>query len=651
MKMKTLLQSSPGKLSQHGQKTDILTVNERRSNSMTDLLRRLLPHIVSVVFLMFVMQGNTSAADYFVSSNGSDTNAGTKVAPWKTIQHAATIVKPGDRCLIRAGTYRETITPTNSGKDKAPIIFEAFEDEKVVVSGADVIQGPWKNYKADTIVADMPWTLGPGKDMVFVDGKVVIQGRHPNTHTSEHKPPGIDLPPLWMTYGDFRVTYGSPDLSNPSDLNQEAKDHWKGAIYAGLHHHAWAMQTATVQSSAKGVVTVKDQTKNWWFPDFLNLRDEKKKNEHADYNQGYLTHHLNTIDIPGEWHQQDSKLYLIPPKDTSVPKSLVEAKRRHLAFNLRDRNHIVLKGLRIFAASVTMDNANDCVIDGCRMSFISHFTKFEDARDGYFDGTEGYTRPINGKFNQDPGQPQRGEVGVYVGGKNNVIKNSVIKYSAGAGLFMTGHSTTVTNNIIHDCGYAGTYAGCIYISFVPKAGGQDQTGVRGGHTITYNDIYNSGRALILVLCQEGGPKWPSPTTYDPMDIGFNRLHNASVTARDNGSIYAFYINSGTNEKRTLIHHNLIWDHFADHMGYLIYMDYGVENMDINTNILWQSSRSRRVSNFIQVLGPANGRTQLSNNTILPGTFDGGPEGIPESNYPGGKHFRTGPTVKDEIDSW
>ena len=69
------------------------------------------------------------AKDYFVAPGGSDTNPGSKTAPFKTIQKAATLMQAGDRCLIRAGTYRETVVPSNSGKDQAPITFEAFEGE------------------------------------------------------------------------------------------------------------------------------------------------------------------------------------------------------------------------------------------------------------------------------------------------------------------------------------------------------------------------------------------------------------------------------------------------------------------------------------------------------------------------------------------
>ena len=579
--------------------------------------------------LLLATAMNVGAKDYFVAPGGVDTKPGTKASPFRTIQKAASVMHAGDRCLIRAGTYREMVVPAHSGKANAPITFEAFEGEKVVISGTDVVSCPWKQHKDSIFAASMPWTLGPGKDMVFVDGKVVIQARHPNTHTAQSKPPPIELPPLWMTYGNFKVSLNSPDITNLTDLNQEPKDYWKGALYAGWHDWGWCMQSAEVESSRKGVITVKNKTGNWWFP------DSTPKTKFGQYNQGYLTHHLNALDKAGEWHHQDKTLYLWSPHDKDPSGSLVEAKMRHLAFDLRNRNHITLKDLRVMASSVNMDDANDCVIDGCRMSFVSHFTVFDDARDGYIE---------DHKVKDKKSAPQRGEVGVYVGGTNNTIRNSVIKYSAGAGLFLAGYRTTVTNCIIHDCGYAGNYVGGIFITFNPLVKQEDLAGVRGGHTITHNELYNSGRALIAISSISGVDK---PTVYDAIDIGYNRIHDGCITGHDGGLINSWSVRLGTGESRTKWHHNMLWDQWGYFWAGIAYPDNATYALDIHDNILWQSSISRKTQ-FFKHNPP--GDPKYFNNTEKPG-YDGGVEGLKDADYPGGKVFKTGPTIQDEKDSW
>ena len=595
-----------------------------------------------------IMAGLAATAwggEYFVAPTGSDTNPGTKASPFRTIQKAATVMSAGDRCLIRAGTYRETVTPPRSGKKGAPIVFEAYNDERVVISGCDLINGPWTQHEGSIFTAPMSWTLGPGKDMVFVDGIVVIQARHPNTHTTQAKapdsrtpnrPPPIGLPPLWMTYGDFRVTRGSSTITNPTDLNQEQKDYWKGAIYAGWHGWGWCMQTARVTGSEKGAITVDKKTGQWWFPDSSKRYTEK----FAWNNQGYLTQHIHALDKPGEWHVENGRLYLWPPdryEQQSAP--VVEAKRRHLAFDLRGRQYIHLKGLRIKASSLSLYNADDCVIDGCRMSFVSHFTMFDDGRDGYIDDF---------RVQDKNGAPQRGEVGIYVGGRNNVVKNSVIKYSAGAGLFLAGHATTVTNNIIHDCGYGGTYMGPIFISYDPESKERDARGVRGGHTITYNHIYRASRALIHTTSILPAGKQGEPTRYDAMDIGYNRLHDASIVGLDSGSIYCWSARLGDQKgERTQWHHNLVWDNWSKTWGALVYPDNWAFGLDIHHNVLW-TTRPAKNTEFYKH-NPPGDHNYFKNKEMRSFRIEN--KRVDNSFYPGGKYFRTGPTIKDENDRW
>jgi len=86
------------------------------------------------------------AAQYVVDQHhpqASDDNPGTAEAPWLTISQAAKTVQPGDIATIRAGLYREALTPWASGTVDAPITFQAARNEdgtyeEVIISGADV---------------------------------------------------------------------------------------------------------------------------------------------------------------------------------------------------------------------------------------------------------------------------------------------------------------------------------------------------------------------------------------------------------------------------------------------------------------------------------------------------------------------------------
>ena len=59
--------------------------------------------------------GTTTTHNYYVATTGSDANAGTQAAPFRTIKKAASVVKPGTTVHVAPGTYAETITSKVSG--------------------------------------------------------------------------------------------------------------------------------------------------------------------------------------------------------------------------------------------------------------------------------------------------------------------------------------------------------------------------------------------------------------------------------------------------------------------------------------------------------------------------------------------------------
>jgi uncharacterized protein YjdB len=72
---------------------------------------------------------------FYVAPNGSNTNPGTLVAPWQTIQKALSTLQPGQKAYVRAGTYREALTLNRAGTASAPITIEAYPGEKPIIDG------------------------------------------------------------------------------------------------------------------------------------------------------------------------------------------------------------------------------------------------------------------------------------------------------------------------------------------------------------------------------------------------------------------------------------------------------------------------------------------------------------------------------------
>jgi hypothetical protein len=104
---------------------------------------------------------------YVSANNGADTNPGTLEKPFQTIAKASSALLPGDKCLIRGGLYHETLRPVNNGTAVRPITYEAYNNEKVVITGCDPLNAAWENYEGSQYKANIAWDLGTGNNEMF----------------------------------------------------------------------------------------------------------------------------------------------------------------------------------------------------------------------------------------------------------------------------------------------------------------------------------------------------------------------------------------------------------------------------------------------------------------------------------------------------
>src|SRR6266576_134223 len=77
---------------------------------------------------------------FYVSTTGNDSNPGTILSPWRTIQHAANSVQAGDTVYVRGGVYNESVNISASGSAIAgPITFQTFPGENAIVDGTGLV--------------------------------------------------------------------------------------------------------------------------------------------------------------------------------------------------------------------------------------------------------------------------------------------------------------------------------------------------------------------------------------------------------------------------------------------------------------------------------------------------------------------------------
>ena len=244
------------------------------------------------------------------TSSASDANSGTEKYPFATISKAAKIAKAGDTVIIHAGTYREVLRPENSGTKASPIIFRAAEGEKVTISALEPVT-EFVKYDENIYCAALTKDLGVGRNQIFYLGEGLEEGRHPNKDTKPNVYPyPEDVPDkYYATKGNIAVrdVEGSVAYSD-TDLDQPA-GYWDGGVFVTLKGHGWSLVSGDIVSSEPGLLNLKDHdgtmsynlglTQGSWYNLLYNNTTTKYyMRSYPDVDWGYITNHLNTVDIP-----------------------------------------------------------------------------------------------------------------------------------------------------------------------------------------------------------------------------------------------------------------------------------------------------------------------------------------------------------------
>jgi alpha-L-arabinofuranosidase len=158
---------------------------------------------------------------YHVSQNhslASDDNDGSEEHPFRTINHAAQLVKPGERVLIHAGIYRELVRPRFSGEGPDRMIaYEAAPGDQVILRGSRVLNTKWR--LAVDPVHDSPNATEGASD------------RKKSTF-----PPNIYSKQLWMTrlpedlFQDGYFPFRTPNMTDEEQALMPWAEKWKGRI-------------------------------------------------------------------------------------------------------------------------------------------------------------------------------------------------------------------------------------------------------------------------------------------------------------------------------------------------------------------------------------------------------------------------------------
>ena len=526
---------------------------------------------------------------------------GSIAHPFSTIQAAADQAGPGTTVVIHAGDYRETVVPRQSGLPDAPIVFQPFQNDHVCLRGTAPVTG-WKPDTSRVFQAPLPGNFYVSNthysDQIFVDGKMMNLARWPHTSLDVSHPQKATTTKFLSktTAGDKWTTASFSDdaLPFPDGFLDGAE------IVVQPNNNAWSWElSGVVTHCANHTITLKTRS---------GTGKDGNQGTYDDKSRYFVFNKRSLLDAPGEWfHDREAGiLFLQTPQGDSPAKHLVEARQRDYGFNLSGRSYITLRGLEFFACTVTTDtdaggdakpyeeNGNDrypwrgkgtvapahhLVLDRLTVLYPSHYTD------------------VSGHFFLQWGQ----NTGVILSGSDNVLSNSVIRYSAGNGVTLLGSRNKVLNNRIGDVDYNATDA-----AGIASGGAADSF----DDEIAYNTIRRCGRSGITPRNLRNA----QPGTFVAR-IHHNDISQCMLQDWDGGAIYG--VGDGTFVR---IDHN--WCHdIAGFAASGIYPD-ALSNWIIDHNVVWNVEWGIHLQNNGDVVANA----LCYNNTILVSNTSASPYG-------------------------
>ncbi len=508
----------------------------------------------------------------YASTSGSDLNPGTITQPFQTIQACASSLALGGTCFVRAGTYRETVTP-NSGTT-----ITNYDNEVVTIDGTDPISpSSWSPHKGS--IYKTPITFSSDNLVqIFVGQQMMTQARWPNSYD--------ELNPIWALAASGTSTTALIDPDLPNFDWTGARVHW----WSGSD--AWVHQTALVTSSSKGQAS-------------FTLDGASSLPYIVPQSGGYyyLFGSMSALDAPREWHYDSAEgtLYFWPPSGGNPANLDVRVKQRQFAIDLSGKSNVIIQNLNIFGANIITDsNSSGNTINKVVGTYVSHFSTLPDL----MTCAPTYCGSTKGSYWHD----WQADSGFVIDGSNNSVLNSTVAYSAGSGITVMGTNHTIKNNLIHHVDYLGNYNSGIVLQ-------------GSGHKITNNTIHDAAKFGIYFDGNSGVTYYPSLMPSN-IDVGYNNVYASMLSNRDGAAIYTW----NTQVSNINIHHNWLHDIYNIYPGPSgigsssplpysgLYFDTGAQGYSAYQNVVWNTGK-----HSITVIGndPTNASNlSINNNSVV-----------------------------------
>ncbi|AKU09837.1 hypothetical protein ABY42_18645 (plasmid) [Haloferax gibbonsii] len=485
------------------------------------------------------MTGRVAAAQqvYYVSPSGDDTNGdGSKSNPWQTITKARDEVRSVNGNMsgnievrLRGGTYQLSstvnFTSQDSGTNGYDVIWKAYQDEDVTISGGTEVTG-WSDQGDGTYAASVA--------SVEIRSLYVNDERATRARTTENT--GVDRKNTGEV--DSHVTWNSSDNPVvPADSFNESWDLGTIRLVIEPHWYQFNIRVSDYNISGSEVEIIPEE------PEASEISNRTYVFD--DGQPFYFENAKSMLTDDGEWfHDQSADTLYYKPRDGESPPT-------------NSSTTVHRSGLETLVSLSGTDNV-----------------RFEGLEFAHTD----WTYPLNnGLIATQSSRPQNDidamRAAVETDDTTNVtFERNVFKLVGGSGLLVKqpATNTTVTGNAFRDMAANGVMFTHPYMS-EPSSGVLDST-IDNNYFTRFGQTYNNGDAIIANWVQnvliEHNTVWNGPYTGIGLGYGYkdvdtllgdntvqrNEIHDVMLQHDDGGGIYTL-----SYQENSSIHENYLHD--------------------------------------------------------------------------------------------
>ena len=560
---------------------------------------------MSAFFLGAAAASAAVQATFYVAPDGSDSNKGTKEAPFKTITQAQKAVRAingtmtGDiEVILRDGTYQlpatVNFTEEDGGKDGNYVRYKAADGETPLITGGIPMSG---------------WTIHDEKNNIWkVEG---VDARFRQLYVNNKKAIRARMPNL-KSNGDhnfFRLnkvdSAGSAFLLNSSDVKSTE---WKNPKKVEIHLMiAWAESILRLDKiSSQGNVLkfeAQDPERSKLFRRKYPMLGTAFMSNPPKQQVYYLENAYEFIDQPGEWYLDESTntLYYKAREGENMATANAVAPRVNTLFSILGKD--------------TKSKVGYMAFEGLT---FAHSNYLRPSEEGFLDLQAGMFNieviAENGRLGSNKFLLWRPDAGFRVENAHHMkIRNCTFTQMAANGLDMVSgtNDDLVEGNVFYEIGANGIMLGKfsqdstteIHIPYNPK----DKDEISTRDTLRYNLITNvTNEHQGAVGIAAGYPRYVviennevSYTNYSGISVGYgwtksetamtnnhinkNNIHHISRLLCDSGPIYTLS-NQGTGSE---IKENYLHDYgaseWSDYWVLPIYLDEGSSGFTVENN--------------------------------------------------------------------